>query len=168
MEPAMPTEPKKPPIVAHLAWFDEWARRPNREEIAVAIAVRAGLRVAPLAARVARKGLRPQQRRQLSQLASLIFRAVTSARASAQYYPNQIYDLSAIAAAGAAANSTVLAIVAAEGARAAMFAASAAANSAAAAGAANLADARAAASAAVRAFADAFAAVDHSTAKGRA
>jgi hypothetical protein len=111
-----------------------------------------------LAARIARKGLGPEQQRELTHVAGAIFRALASARVSAQD-PDRIFISSARNAAGAASGSSVVAIVAAEEARAAMFATSAAANSAAAAAAANP-HAPGVATAAVRAFVDAFVSAD--------
>jgi hypothetical protein len=128
--------------------------------------VRAALRVAPLASRIARKGVGPEQQRELAHVTGAIFRALASARVSVQD-PDRIFILSARNAAGAASDSSVVAIVAAEVASAAMFATSAAANSAAAAAAANP-DAPGAAAAAVRAFVEAFKSADLSASDAEA
>jgi hypothetical protein len=142
-----------------------WLAGQNRE-VAIAIAVRAALRVAPLASRIARKGVGPQQQRELTHVTGAIFRALASARMSVQD-PDRTFNLSARNAAGAASDSSVVAIVAAEVASAAMFATSAAANSAAAAAAANP-DAPSAAAAAVRAFVEAFKSADLSASDAEA
>ena len=136
--------------------LEAWLSAQNRET-AIAIAVRAALRVAPLAARIARKGMGLQQQRELTHVAAVIFRALASAHVSV-HDPDRTFISSALNAAGASADSSVVAIVA-EVARAAMFATSAAANSAAAAAAANPNAPRSAA-AAVRAFVDAFVSAD--------
>ncbi len=145
--------------------LEAWLKGQSRE-VAIAIAVRAALRAMPLAARIARKGVGPQQQRELTHLAGAIFRALASARASVQD-PHRTLILSARNAAGAAADSSIVAIVAAEVARAAMFATSAAANSAAAAAAANP-HAAGVATAAVRAFVDAFVSADLSASDAEA
>ena len=137
--------------------LDAWLSAQTRET-GIAIAVRAALRVAPLAAHITRKGLSPQQQRELTHLAGAIFRALASARVSV-LDPGRIFISAARNAAGAASDSSVVAIVAAEVARAAMFATSAAANSAAAAAAANP-ETPGAAAAAVRAFVEAFKSAD--------
>ena len=136
--------------------LEAWLSAQNRET-AIAIAVRAALRVAPLAARIARKGMGLQQQRELTHVAAVIFRALASAHVSV-HDPDRTFISSALNAAGASADLSVVAIVA-EVARAAMFATSAAANSAAAAAAANPNAPRSAA-AAVRAFVDAFVSAD--------
>ena len=130
-------------------------------EVVLAIAVRAALRVAPLAVRITRKGLGPARQRELTLLTGRIFRALALAQLSAQD-PNRTFSPAARTAAGAASEPTVLAIVAAEEAMAAMFATSAAANSAASAAAANP-HIPATAAAAVDAFVKAVEAADANT-----
>jgi hypothetical protein len=134
-EPAMPTEPNEPLIVTNRASLEEWMRAQSRE-VVLAIAARAAMRVAPLAVRVARKGLGPTQQRELTLLTGRIFRALALARVSAQD-PNRTFSSAARTAAGAASDSSVLAIVTTEETIAAIFATSAAANSASSAAAAN-------------------------------
>jgi len=137
--------------------LEAWLKGQTRET-AAAIAVRAALRVAPLAARIARKGVGPRQQRELTHVTAAIFRALAAARVSVQD-PERIFISSARNAGGAASASSVVAIVAADVARAAMLATRAAANSAAAAAAANP-DAAGPAAAAVRSFVEAFVAAD--------
>ncbi len=148
---------EKSPKIGDAFSLDAWLSAQTRET-AIVMAVRAALRVAPLAARITRKGLSPQQQRELTHLAGAIFRALASARVSV-LDPDRIFVSAARNAAGAASDSSVVAIVAAEVARAAMFATSAAANSAAAAAAANP-QTPGAAAAAVRAFVEAFKSAD--------
>jgi hypothetical protein len=156
-ELTMPTEPKNR-LSLPIDSFDEWTRGESRV-VVVAIAVRAALRVAPLLARAARNGLALRQQQDLSKLAGVNFRAVASARVSVQDL-DRIFISSALNAAGAYSDSSVVAI-AAELPGAAMAATSAAANSAAAAAAANP-HAPGSAAAAVRAFIDAFVSADTS------
>jgi hypothetical protein len=145
------------PDIKDVASFAAWVGSQSRET-GTAIAVRAALRVAPLAARVARKGLGIQQQRELASVTAAVFRALASARVSVQD-PERISISFARNAAGAASDSSMVGIVAADLARAAMLATRAAANSAAAAAASNP-DAAGPAAAAVGSFVEAFAAAD--------
>ena len=79
--------------------LEAWLSAQNRET-AIAIAVRAALRVAPLAYRIVRKGVGPQQQRELAHVTGAIFRALASARMSVQD-PDRTFILSARNAAGA-------------------------------------------------------------------
>ncbi len=130
----MPTTPKKPLVVTNRASLEAWMGGQSRE-VVVAVATRAALRVAPLVVRVARNGLDPTRQRELALLTGRIFRALAIASVSAGD-PNRTLSSAAREAAGAAGDSSVLAIVAVEVTGAAMSAASAAANSAACAAAA--------------------------------
>jgi hypothetical protein len=143
-------------------WLKAWLEGQSRE-VVVAIAVRAALRAAPLIARVARSGLNEQQQREMSQLASLVFRAIMSAHASIRFYPTRIPSSSAIAAASAINHPAILNIVATDAAKAAAFAKSSAAYSAVAAAVVHRVARASAASDAVDAFTEAFAAADAST-----
>jgi hypothetical protein len=105
--------------VGTLAWL-----KAHPKEIGNAIALRAALRVAPLAARVARKGLSEANRRELETLASAIFRAVALARA----YGTLLLEPRDIAEAVDAASGAAFSSVKGDTPQAATFAAAAAAN----------------------------------------
>ena len=75
----MPTKPKKPLAVTNRASLEAWMRGQSCE-VVLAIAVRAALRVAPLAVRITRKGLGPARQRELMLLTGRIFRALALAQ----------------------------------------------------------------------------------------